>query len=226
MRIRTIFRALTWILILAFPLVAFAEYKVVIKKNGKIIEGKLVAEDDTSITIINAGARLVYKKDTLDLERMKELNESYTDRDDVKGLNRPSPSTTEPKTNDSGSLADIAKQNKTAQPAAKASSDVNEQVLLDWVGELEQKNKVTSTQQNQIELSKAKKGLAHYRSRNTKELSTGDERLMLEQLVNALDSRYRKELESGAPEEQTNVWKKRVEDTRQKLTSLSDAFRN
>ena len=226
MRIRTIIRALTWILILAFPLVVFAEYKVVIKKNGKIIEGKLVAEDDTSVTIINAGARLVYKKDTLDMERMKELNEGYMKRDDVRGLNRPSPTTEPAKTNDGTSLADIAKKSKTTQSGGKSSSDVNEQALVEWIADLEQKNTVTSTQQNQIELSKAKKGLAHYRSRTTKELSTSDERLMLEQLVNALDSKYRKELEAGAPEEQTDVWKKRTEEARQKLSSLSDAFRN
>lgn len=60
------------VMVLLLPGLAFA-YKVVLK-NGKVIEGSLVREDDTSIFIESSGIQMNFKKDTLDIDKMKELN--------------------------------------------------------------------------------------------------------------------------------------------------------
>ena len=58
------------------PFFANAEtlYKVVIKKTGKVIEGKLVSDTPDSIQIISNGLQVTLKKELLDLDKMKELN--------------------------------------------------------------------------------------------------------------------------------------------------------
>jgi hypothetical protein len=61
------------ILVLLVPTLAFAQYKVVLK-NGKVIEGKYLNEDATNIFIESNGVQMNFKKETLDLDKMKELN--------------------------------------------------------------------------------------------------------------------------------------------------------
>ena len=218
---RTIFRSLILIVLFAFPLLCFAEYKVVVKKNGKIIEGKLVAEDETSVTIISAGARLQYRKDTLDLERMKQLNADYLSKDDVRTMDRPKPESDTKPPVESSALADVAKQNRNAQTTPQSSSsDPTEQAFEAWISALQEKDQVTASQETQIELSKAKKAQSHYRSKGSKHLSSNDERLMLEQLVKALDARYRKQLEEGAPDDKVAATKKKMEDAKKQLEKL------
>ncbi len=218
---RTISRSLILILLLAIPLLCFAEFKVVVKKNGKIIEGKLVAEDETSVTIISSGARLLYKKETLDLERMKQLNADYLSKDDVRTMDRPGPATSKRTGTEPSALADVAKQNRNAQTASQPpSSDPTEQAFDAWISALHDKNQVSPSQETQIELSKAKKALSHYRSKGTKQLSNNDERLMLEQLVKAWDAKYRKELEAGAPDDKLAATKKKIADAKEKLEKL------
>ena len=216
---RMIFRSIIFVVLLAFPLLSFADYKVVVKKNGKIIEGKLIAEDENSVTIMSQGTQLSYKKDTLDLERMKTLNADYYSASDVRTLDIPAP--VEGSAPEETSLADVAKQtrdNKT--PAVKTSSDPNERVLVSWVAVMEERVRVQATEETQIQLSKAKKALSHYRSQASRQLSDVDRRLMLEQLVEALDFEYRKELEAGSPDNKVAALKKKIEEAQKQLEKL------
>jgi hypothetical protein len=216
---RMIFRSFVFVVLLAFPLVSFAQYKVVVKKNGKIIEGKLIAEDENSVTIVSQGTRLKYKKDTLDLERMKKMNENYVPPAVVKTIDRPAP--TRDSAEQGTSLADVAKQSRsTNDSTAKTSSDSNERAFVAWIANLEDKVKVRATQELQIQLSKAKKGLNYYQGRNSRQLSDVDRKIMLEQLIEALDFVYRKELEAGSPDDKLAAMKRKIEDTRQELEAL------
>ena len=61
------------LLVLLFPALSFAQYKIVLK-TGKVIEGKYLHEDQTTIYIESGGIKMNFKKDKLDLEKMKELN--------------------------------------------------------------------------------------------------------------------------------------------------------
>jgi hypothetical protein len=61
------------IFVLLVPALAFAEYKIVLK-NGKVIEGKYLHEDASNIFIESNGVQMNFKKETLDLDKMKELN--------------------------------------------------------------------------------------------------------------------------------------------------------
>jgi len=65
-----------FLLLFVLPFLCHAEttYKVVIKKTGKVIEGKLLGEDAESIHVLVNGLQVGYKKDQLDLEKMKVLN--------------------------------------------------------------------------------------------------------------------------------------------------------
>jgi hypothetical protein len=64
-------------ILLLIPIVCFADYKVVVKKSGKVIEGKFVSEDDKTINLTSPdGIRISFKKELLDLDKMKELNAS------------------------------------------------------------------------------------------------------------------------------------------------------
>jgi hypothetical protein len=223
---RTIFRLLTLVVLLIFPVISFAGYKVVVKKNGKIIEGKLVTEDESSVTIINQGTRLSFKKKDLDLERMKELNANYQSESDVKTLDIKNPEDIPPQTNEVTTLADLAKQNRDAALSgtqkSEPPSDSNEKALADWVAELEATNRVTPAEDTEIELSKAKKGLAHYRARAAQKLTLNDRKIMLEQLIKALDFIYRKALERGAPDEEVESLKKQIKAKQQELSELSE----
>jgi hypothetical protein len=51
-----------------------ADYQVVLKNSGKIIHGEFLAEDATTITLKINTAEVSFKKEKLDLARMKELN--------------------------------------------------------------------------------------------------------------------------------------------------------
>jgi hypothetical protein len=55
------------------PALAFAQYKIVLK-NGKVIDGKYLHEDQANIYIESNGIQMNFKKDRLDLDKMKELN--------------------------------------------------------------------------------------------------------------------------------------------------------
>jgi hypothetical protein len=225
---RTIFCVLTLVTLLIFPVLSFAEFKVVVKKNGKIIEGKLANEDETSVTIISAGTRLRFLKKDLDLDRMKEVNAGYLKDDDVQTIDLPAvenagqdpKGSTEPNT-----LADLAKQNRDAaqagQKPATTFADSTEKAFADWVAELEQMNKVVPSEETEIELSKAKKGMSHYRARSSQKLSTNDRKMMLEQLVKALDFNYRKALEREAPDDELKALKKQIKEKEEELEKLS-----
>jgi len=51
-----------------------SEYKVVIKKTGKIVSGTFDHEDENSIFLKSGVTLITYKKEILDLEKMKDLN--------------------------------------------------------------------------------------------------------------------------------------------------------
>src|SRR6187551_3720236 len=98
-------RFLCILVVLMLPAIAFAEYKVVIKKSGRVIEGRYVKEDDKSIYMVSDGIQLTFKKELLDLDKMKSLNpetttpaEDATNKSGTKSTNK--------------SVADIAKENK------------------------------------------------------------------------------------------------------------------
>jgi hypothetical protein len=57
------------------PTLAFAQYKIVLK-NGKVIEGKYLHEDQANIYVESNGIQMNFKKDRLDLDKMNELNTS------------------------------------------------------------------------------------------------------------------------------------------------------
>ena len=207
------------VLILAFPLVCLADYKIVVKKNGKIIEGKLISENESSVTIMSQGTQLSYKKDTLDLERMKKLNADYYAASDVRTLDIPAPveGSGPPET----SLADVAKQTRDGKTVSRTTAaDTNEHALISWVADLEERVKVQATEETQIQLSKARKALSYYRGQASRPLSNSDQKLMLEQLVDALDFEYRKELEAGSPDEKVAALKRKIEDAKAKLKKL------
>jgi len=54
----------------------FAEYSVVMRDSGKIVKGELVQETDQTIVLKVDNVNLQFKKNLLDLEKMKTLNES------------------------------------------------------------------------------------------------------------------------------------------------------
>lgn len=62
-----------FLLLLLFPAFTFAEYKVVLK-SGKVIEGKYLHEDSLNVYIESGGIKMNFKKEKLDLAKMKELN--------------------------------------------------------------------------------------------------------------------------------------------------------
>lgn len=62
-----------FLFLLLFPALTFAQYKVVLK-SGKVIEGKYLHEDQLNIYIESGGINMNFKKDKLDLAKMKELN--------------------------------------------------------------------------------------------------------------------------------------------------------
>ncbi|MCI0442710.1 hypothetical protein L0152_05770 [bacterium] len=62
-----------FLLLLLFPAFSFAQYKVVLK-SGKVIEGKFLHEDQLNVYIDSGGIKMNFKKDQLDLAKMKELN--------------------------------------------------------------------------------------------------------------------------------------------------------
>jgi hypothetical protein len=62
-----------FLLLLLFPAFSFAQYKVVLK-SGKVIDGKFLHEDQLNVYIESSGIKMNFKKDKLDLEKMKELN--------------------------------------------------------------------------------------------------------------------------------------------------------
>lgn len=62
-----------FLLLLLFPAFSFAQYKVVLK-SGKVIEGNFLHEDQLNVYIESGGIKMNFKKDKLDLAKMKELN--------------------------------------------------------------------------------------------------------------------------------------------------------
>jgi hypothetical protein len=70
-------KRITLLLVLLFAAsIAFsANYKAVLKTNGKVIEGTYIRESDTIIYVqVEGGIQIQLKKDQLDLDKMKELN--------------------------------------------------------------------------------------------------------------------------------------------------------
>lgn len=51
-----------------------ADYQVVLKSSGRVLHGEYLTEDATTITVSINHAEVTFKKDKLDLERMRELN--------------------------------------------------------------------------------------------------------------------------------------------------------
>jgi len=54
---------------------AFAEYTVVMLSSGKVIKGELVSESDELVILRVEGVNVQFKKNQLDLEKMKSLNQ-------------------------------------------------------------------------------------------------------------------------------------------------------
>ena len=61
-------------------------YKVVVKSTGKIVEGKFSHETDTLIYLLVDGVQVQFKKEQLDLEKMKELNADYKHEPEEKNI--------------------------------------------------------------------------------------------------------------------------------------------
>src|SRR3954447_12893258 len=70
-----IFRRL--LMVLALSVTAWcADYQVVLKPSGKVIHGAFLYEDANTITLQVNSTEVSFKKEKLDLARMKELNQS------------------------------------------------------------------------------------------------------------------------------------------------------
>ena len=68
-------RCCRWFVVFLLTALAWAgDYQVVLKSSGKIIHGDLVSEDASSITLRVGVGEVSFKKERLDLERMRELN--------------------------------------------------------------------------------------------------------------------------------------------------------
>ncbi len=93
-----------------FSTSVFAEYSVVMRDSGKIVKGELVQETDQTIVLKVDNVNLTFKKNLLDLEKMKTLNESQpaqkpTDAKTISIGNVP-PATKKPQV----SVADLARK--------------------------------------------------------------------------------------------------------------------
>src|SRR3954469_12282739 len=65
------------LILLALSVTAWcADYQVVLKSSGNVIHGAFLYEDANTITLQVNSAEVSFKKEKLDLARMKELNQS------------------------------------------------------------------------------------------------------------------------------------------------------
>jgi hypothetical protein len=219
---------LVFLLTFTLPILCFAEYKVVIKKNGKILEGKLLSDTDTSITIVSGGAQLTFQKAALDLEKMKELNADYHSKSEAKTIEfHGAPRGEEQK--DPSPLTQIAKMSEDArkqgEEETKQPVDANEKAFVHRIADLEKQSKrmdVSQAEQqfSMVELLNAKKALASYRSRNTPGLSKDDQILMLEQLIKALESELETQKHLGISDETMLNMRRNIQDKQEELSKL------
>src|SRR5262245_13658242 len=72
------------LVLLLLPGTSFTEnYKVVNKNTGKITEGRLLREDETTIYLEIKGVQVNFKKSLLDLEKMNALNEKKENQENA-----------------------------------------------------------------------------------------------------------------------------------------------
>jgi|GEM_PF-3302035 len=216
------------LLIVSLPIFCFAEYKVVIKKNGKVLEGKIVSDTDTSITIVSSGAQLTFKKADLDLEKMKELNADYHPKTEVKTIAIHKTAPQEQK-KEASPLTDIAKMSEEArkqgQEETKQPADENEKAFLNHIVDLEERSKRIDVSQKQqqallVEVVNTKKALSNYRSRNTHELSKEDQTFILEQLIKALEGELEEQKQLDPSDERIPGMRKNIQDKQDELSKL------
>jgi hypothetical protein len=222
---------LVFLLVCSLPILCFAEYKVVIKKNGKIIEGRLLTETDTSVTIVSAGAHISFKKADLDLDKMKELNANYSKASDAKTIQMtnetPDSADATVQQAQPSQLNDLAKQGTNTKETGKTPgpADSNEKAFMNYIGDMEKQIKqgdITDEKQTEIlgTLGTAKKGLSNYRARNTRTLTKSEQTLMLEELINSLEFELDQELKKEAPDATIAALKKNIDAKKEELSKL------
>jgi hypothetical protein len=217
---RILIRIVLPVLLLCLPVLCFGEYKVVVKKNGKILEGKLTAEDDSSVSIVSNGIQLRFKKEDLDLDRMKELNADYHSSEDVRTIvvpNKTGPGVATKQDEKKVDLGELAKQNREAHDDGKSSgtADENETALKNLIADLEEQVKSSGSAVVQQDLNRTKKALSQYKSRS--DLSKQDKIFMLEQLIKAIDSNMERKRQAGASDDEIEALKKRLEQKKDEL---------
>ena len=99
-----------FLLLLLFPALSFAQYKVVLK-SGKVIEGKYLHEDQLNVYIESGGIKMNFKKEKLDLAKMKELNA----KQEASASEATAKTATVPKTSAASTNAATTKSKKAAR---------------------------------------------------------------------------------------------------------------
>ncbi len=129
-----------WFLLFLLPLYCLADnqYKLVIKKTGKIIEGKLISETADSIQILSLGLQISYKKDLLDLEKMKTLNADYGKDKEINITLGGVKATTQTQGESISDVARRMKDTKAQKPDSAQSDDPETAALRKRISDLEQ----------------------------------------------------------------------------------------
>jgi len=224
-------RFFVFLLVCSIPILCFAEYKVVIKKNGKILEGRLLTETDTSLTIVSAGAHITFKKADLDLDKMKELNANYTKPSDAKTIlmtnETPDPADAPVQEVQPSQLKDLAKQGTKNKDTVQSPgpADINEKAFMNYIQSMEKQIKqgdITEEKQTEIlgNLGTAKKGLSNYRAKNARTLTKSEQTVMLEELIKSLEFELDQDLKKEASDETIAALKKNIAAKRDELSKL------
>ena len=224
-------RFFVFLLVCSIPILCFAEYKVVIKKNGKILEGRLLTETDTSLTIVSAGAHITFKKADLDLDKMKELNANYTKPSDAKTIlmtnETPDPADAPVQEVQPSQLKDLAKQGTKNKDTVQSPgpADINEKAFMNYIQSMEKQIKqgdITEEKQTEIlgNLGTAKKGLSNYRAKNARTLTKSEQTVMLEELIKSLEFELDQDLKKEASDETIAALKKNIAAKKDELSKL------
>jgi hypothetical protein len=226
-----ILRLSLFLLVFSLPILCFAEYKVVIKKNGKVIEGRLLSETDTTVSIVSGGSHFTFKKADLDLDKMKEVNAGYMKPSDSKTITmkNETPDASDPTVQQAqpSQLNDLAKQNSKTKKTDQAmeAADSNERAFMNYIAEMETQLKqgdITDEKQTEIlgSLGTAKKGLSNYRARNSRTLSKSEQTVMLEELIKSLEFELDQDLKNDASDEKIAALKKNIAAKKDELEKL------
>lgn len=133
---------LLFVLLFAASISFSANFKAILKANGKVIEGTYIRETDTIIYLqVEGGVQIQLKKDQLDLDKMKELNGDFQQEQSKKTVNtfnRETKTITRDLTKaDTRSFTEIAKDTaKHRTGTSKSFKDGDRPCSkLAWVGE-------------------------------------------------------------------------------------------